>query len=95
MKMVMEKSWKIDQKSWNCIFTHGILPILPQNCIIFVCIFSTTKNLSIDVKSQHFLKFSRKHRKCKIAKRDGHGKLSNGHGKVMETFCQVCGSPEA
>ena len=47
-------------------------------------LFATTKKLSIDVESQHFLMFSVKCRKCKIEKRDGHEKLRNGHGKVME-----------
>ena len=30
--------------------------------------------------------FSEKRFKCKIGKRDGHGKLKNGHGKVMEKY---------
>ena len=34
--------------------------------------------------------FSAKCSECKIEKRDGHGKLRNGHGKI---FCQVCGNP--
>ena len=30
--------------------------------------------------------FSGKYRECKIEKRDGHGKLRNGHGKVMDKY---------
>ena len=34
----------------------------------------TTKKLSSDLESLHFLMFSAKCRKCKIGKRDGQGK---------------------
>ena len=44
--------------------------------------FATTKKSSIDVESQHFPTFPAKYCECKIAQRDGHGKLINGHGKV-------------
>ena len=40
--------------------------------------------LSSDLESPHIPTFSEKHRKCKIIKRDGHGKI----------FCQVCGNPD-
>ena len=45
--------------------------------------FAATKNLSIHVESLHFFA---KCRKYKIEKTDGHGKLRNGHGKVMEKY---------
>ena len=48
--------------------------------------FATSKNLSKDVESPHFLTFSAKCRKCKIAKRDCHGKYKNCHGKVMKKY---------
>ena len=80
--MVMEKSWNMKHwpkvmefcdHSWN--FTN-FAPKMYQICI-------RLKKLSIDVENLHFPMFSAKCRKCKIAKRDGHGKLTNGHGKVM------------
>ena len=73
-------------KSWNFVISHEILPILPLNCSKFVCIFSTTKKLIIDVESLNFPTFSAKHPECEIDKSDGHGKLRNGHGKVMEKY---------
>ena len=48
--------------------------------------FATNKKLSIDVESLHFLTFSAKCHKCKIDKRDGHGKFGNGPGKVLEKY---------
>ena len=52
-----------------------------------MCIFvAITEKLSIRVESLHFPKFSVKCCKCKIKKRDGHGKLRNGHGKVMTKY---------
>ena len=44
------------------------------------CFFTTTKKLSNNVETV----FSTKRRASKIDKRDGHGKLRNGHGRVME-----------
>ena len=38
----------------------------------------------INVESLHFPMLSTNRYKCKIEKRDGHGKLRNGHGKVMK-----------
>ena len=72
-------------QSWN--FTNFASRIVP-NLHFF---FFTTKKFSSDLESLHFPTFSAKHRKCKIGKRDGHGKSINGHGKI---FCQVCGNPE-
>ena len=69
--------------------SYGILQILPSNCIKFV-FFPTTKKLSVDVESPHFLTFSAKCCECKIGKRDGHGQSRNGHGKNV---CQVCANP--
>ena len=45
--------------------------------------FATARKSSIRVES---LMFSAKCRECKIEKRDGHGKLRNGHGKVMVKY---------
>ena len=64
------------EQSWN--FTN-----LP-NFILLV----TTKKLSSDLESQHFLMFC----ESKIWKKEGHGKSRNGHGKILERFCQVCGN---
>ena len=55
--------------------------------------FDATKKLSINVESSHFPMFSTKHHKRKIAKRDGHGKLTSGYGKVMEKNVKS-GNPE-
>ena len=44
----------------------------------------TTKILSSDLESTHFLTFSVKRCECKIGKRNGHGKSRNGHGKAIE-----------
>ena len=52
----------------------------------FVDFFATTEKLSIHVESPHFLVFSAKCGECKTEKRDGHGKLRNGRGKVMEKY---------
>ena len=51
----------------------------------------TTKKSISDLESPHFQMFSAKCRKCKIGKRDGHGKSRNCHGKVMGK--KVCGNP--
>ena len=55
MKMVMEKSSNFD-------ISHGILPILPLNCTKYEMFFATTKKLSINVESLHFLTFFSKRR---------------------------------
>ena len=89
-------------KVMNFVNSHGILPLLPPNCTKFVSFFATTKKLIIRVESLHFPVFSTKCREYKIKKRDGHGKLRNCHGKVMEEIfvhdfsmkiSQVCGNP--
>ena len=46
--------------------------------------FCHPKKLGINVKSLYFPMFSIKCSKCKIAKRDGHGRLISGHEKIME-----------
>ena len=83
--MVMEKLWNMKNRPkvmefyyqlWN--FTN-FAPKMYQICIF--C--ATTKKLSIDLESSHFLTFSAKRCECKIGKRDGHGLSRNGHGKVM------------
>ena len=48
--------------------------------------FATTEKLSIPVESLHFPMFSAKCCECKNEKRDGHGKLRNGHGKDMDKY---------
>ena len=54
----------------------------------------TTKKISSDLESPHFLTFSAKRCEFKIGDRDGHGKSRNGNGKVMEFFFgQVCRNP--
>ena len=83
-------------QSWNFVFSHGILFSVMEFCfqswnfinfapkIDQICVsFAATKKLSINVERLHFPTFSAKRCKCKISKRDGHGKLTNGHGKVM------------
>ena len=63
-------------QSWN--YTNFV-PELYQICTFF----ATSKNVSIDVESLHFLMISAKCREFKINKRDGHGKSRNGHGKYV------------
>ena len=70
-------------QSWN--FTN-FAPKFDKICRFFV----NAKKLSSNLESLYFLLFSTKCHKCKIGKRDGHGKSRNGHGKI---FCQVCGNP--
>ena len=85
--MVMEKSWNMQNcpkvmefcyQSWN--FTN-MSPKLYKICKFF----ANTEKLSISVE-RHFSVFSAKCRECKIERRDGDGKLRNGHGKVMEKY---------
>ena len=61
-------------QSWN--FTN-FTPNLYLICFFLV----TTKKLSSDLESQHFLTFSAKRLKFKIGERDGHGKSRNGQEK--------------
>ena len=88
MKMKMEKS--LNMKIWPKVmeFCYQIVNFtyLPLNCTKFVCFFATTKKLSINVESLLFPRFSAKCHKSKIDKRNGHGKLRYGHGKVMEKY---------
>ena len=69
--------------------SHGILFSVMKSyqfCPPFVpkCIFvATSKKLSIDVESAHFLRFSYKRLDCKSGKRHGHGKSRNILRKVM------------
>ena len=85
--MVMEKSWNMKnwpkvmefyEQSWK--FTN----LAPKLYLISKVFFAATKKLCIDVESPHFLTFSAKCHEGKIENRDGHGKLRNDHGKVME-----------
>ena len=82
--MVMEKSWNMKNwpevefcdQSWNL---SNVAPELHQMCTFI----ATTKKLSINLESPHFPTFTAKCYKCKIEKRDGHGKSRNGHGKAL------------
>ena len=42
--------------------------------------------VSSNLESPHFPTFSAKRCEFKIGERDGHGKLRNGHRKVMEKY---------
>ena len=67
--------------------SHGIVPVLSPNCTNFLWFFfATTKKLNIDVESPQIPTFSANQRECKINRRDGHGKLRNGHGEVMDKY---------
>ena len=63
MKMVMEKSWNMT--NWLKVMEFY------QFCHQIVCFFATTKKLSMDVKSPHFLMFFTEHHEFK--KRVGRG----------------------
>ena len=72
------------------MISHGILPILSPNHTKFVFF---GQHYEIKPRSRKS-SFSSKRRKCKVGKRDNHGKARNGHRKFMEMFCQVFGNPE-
>ena len=85
MKIDMEKSWNM--KNWPklmefCDQSWNSTNFTP-NFIKFV-FFVTTKKLSRNLESPHFLTFSAKCCECEIRKGYGHGKLRNGHGRVMK-----------
>ena len=88
--MVMEKSWNMKncQKVMDFVLiSHGILPILLQNVIEFVLFsFADIKKFSIGLESLHFRTFPRNVTNAEFEPRYGHGKLRNGHGKVMFVF---------
>ena len=67
------------------MISHGILPILPPNCVKFVN-FLSPKKLSSYLEILQFPTFSGKCRECKTGNRDVHGKSRNCHGKVMEKY---------
>ena len=86
--MVMEKSWNMQNwpkvmercyQSWNFA---NFAPKLYEICLFF----ATTVKLNIHIESLHFLMFSAKCGKNNFEKRDTHGKLRNGLGKVMEKY---------
>ena len=66
--------------------SHGILLSVmefDQFCLQIIpnlYVFTTTRKLSIGVESPQNAA------NAKIKKRDGHGKLKNGNGKVMEKY---------
>ena len=84
----MEMAWNM--KNWPkvmefCAQSWNFSNFAPKLCQI--CIFlASTKKLSSDLESPHFLTFSAKRRKCKIGKKYGNGKPRNRHGKVMEKY---------
>ena len=88
--MEHEKLAKSHRMLLSVMEYYQFSPELYRICIFFFFFFATTKKLSMNVGSPHFLKFSSKCPECKIDKRDGHGKLRNGHGQI---FCQVSGKP--
>ena len=61
---------------------YQFCPQIVPNLYFFV----TTKKLSSDLESLHFLTFSAKRHKCKFGKKDGHAKSRNGLRKVMEKY---------
>ena len=79
--MVMEKSLNMQNCPKVMEFCSSVLKFyqfchrIVQNLYVF---FPPLK-LSIHLESQHFQVFSVKCSECKIEKRDGHGKLRNGH----------------
>ena len=86
--MVMEMSWNMQNwpkvmefcyQSWNYA---NFAPNLYVSCMLF----ATTEKLSLCVECPHFPMFSAKCRECNIKKRNGHGKLRNDHGEVMEKY---------
>ena len=76
-------TWKVEFSFQFWKFTNFVHEL----CQICMDIATTiTKTSNIDVESLHFPTFSTKCRECKMEKRDGHGQLRNGQGKVMEKY---------
>ena len=80
----MEKSWDMKTLAKSHVILLSVLEFykLYQICVFF----ATTKKLSIDVERPYFPMFSTKCHECKIDEKDGHGKLRNGHGTVMDKY---------
>ena len=64
-------------QSWNSTY------FAPK--LYYICtFFATTKKININVESLYFPTFSAKCHMYKVETRDGHGKLRNGPGKLIE-----------
>ena len=87
MKMVIEKSWNM--KKWQKVMEF--YQFSPQFVLNFLI---TTKKLSSDLESLHFLIFSAKCHKFKIEERDGHGKLKKWSWKnILSSLWEPCCAP--
>ena len=76
--MVIEKSWNMQKWPKVCYQLLNCTNFAPELYVNFK-FFVTTEKLSICVESPHFSVFSAKCHESKIEKKDGHGKLRNGH----------------
>ena len=83
-KHFYDSEFTFGHKSWNFVISHLITNFAPE--LYEICKFAITEKPSICAESPDFPVFSAKCRECKIEKRDSHGKLRNGHGKVMEKY---------
>ena len=73
------KNWpKVIVFCFSVIEFYQFCPRIVQNVYVFLPL----KNRHLCRKSA----FSAKCRECRIEKRDIHGKLINGHGKVMDKY---------
>ena len=71
---------------------HGILSILPLNFTAIVLLLAF-RNSPLVQKVRIFSPFSQNVVNADFDQRDGHGKLRNGHGKVMEKILQSLWEP--
>ena len=87
-------TWKIGQKSWNFVISHGILPILPPNLTKCVCLLSPLGNRAESRKSA-FSNVFRKMSRMQNWEERWSWKIKKwswkSHGKII---CQVCGNPD-
>ena len=75
-----------------CDLVMEFYQFCPQFVLNYIFLV-TTKKLSGDLESPHFLTFSEKGSEIRIGETDGHGKSRNGHGKVMEKYFLKSGNP--
>ena len=86
--MALEMSWNIKhwQKSLNFVISHGILTILNRNLTKFVPSLLTLRKLASVQTALVFFAFPQNVENARFEQRDGHTKLRNSHGKVIDKY---------
>ena len=83
MNVVMEH--KKMQKAWNAVISHEILPILPLNILLSLCLFfASIMKISISLESPHF---PQNVTKAKFEQREGHGR--SGILQSLWEYCRI------